>query len=468
MRNKKIITYTDVKNIKIGDSTEELVDARAFDDSIVTQYEKFDMVAYAGFDILVRETVARKLARANKRLVAYGFKLKIVYGFRALEVQTRYFNKRRAELAVTNDNLSLEALAALTHNFVAVPGVAGHVTGGAVDVTLVDNDGADCDMGTKIADYSDEDRIKTFTSGLNADQRHLRAILLNVMTAEGFAPFFGEWWHFCYGDKEWAAYYGKPRALYSPINMLKTAKILRIAGGNETVLQMVRGSGGDEADRRAGEALLKVYPVAEQAGLVYARSRKLEMAGGEFCGNASAAAAVLLANEESATVQYTVSGFKGDVTAVVELLEPNRYHVRTAFSGMNYSAESLVCKGVSLNVVDMKGIVHIVIEDDFPVETYESKHAELVEALNLRDRDAVGVIWCKRQSPGVQINPVVWVREVDTLFYESACGSGSIAAALCTGERKILQPTGEYINIEIDGDRLITECEVEVGIEKEV
>ncbi len=42
-------------------------------------------------------------------------------------------------------------------------------------------------------------------------------MLRNVMVSVGFAPFDGEWWHFCYGDKEWAVYYNKPAACYAPI-----------------------------------------------------------------------------------------------------------------------------------------------------------------------------------------------------------------------------------------------------------
>jgi D-alanyl-D-alanine dipeptidase len=37
------------------------------------------------------------------------------------------------------------------------------------------------------------------------------------MVAAGFAPFYGEWWHFSYGDREWAAVYGEPAALYGPL-----------------------------------------------------------------------------------------------------------------------------------------------------------------------------------------------------------------------------------------------------------
>ena len=143
-----ILTYDDIKKIKGGNSNEKLVNVNTYDDSIEAQYEKFDMVAYAGFEILVRETVARKLAVVNKRLHAkYNLTLKVVYGYRSLEVQTNYFNRKQMELNSVNPKLPPGELVALTHNFVAVPEVAGHVTGGAIDLTLVKSNGKACDMG---------------------------------------------------------------------------------------------------------------------------------------------------------------------------------------------------------------------------------------------------------------------------------------------------------------------------------
>lgn len=463
MKNNTILTYDDVKKIKGGRSSEKLVGAQSFDKTITVQYEKFDMVAYTGFEILVRETVARKLAMVNKQLkIKYDLRLKIVYGYRSIEVQTSYFMKKQTELQLANPELSPEKLAVLTHNFVAVPEVAGHVTGGAVDVTLVDANGITCDMGTKIADFTDEIRIKTFATGITANQRRLRQILLNEMMAVGFAPFLGEWWHFSYGDKEWAAYYGKSKGPYDPITMNKTAMVYTIAGGNETVLQTVESRINDLGEQ-AGKALLYTYPNAEQAGLVDVDAKRLEMAGGEFCGNASAAAAVLLANKSGkSTVRYSVSGFGGDVVAEVAVLDRSIYRVRTSFNDMKYKVKKFDHKGRQLGLVDMEGIVHTLIEGAFPSSSYEFIHRKLVDELNLRNREAVGVIWYEQRARKIQINPVVWVRKVDTLYYESACGSGAIAIALCTGGRKIFQPTGEYIAIDVDKDKITTECVVAI------
>jgi D-alanyl-D-alanine dipeptidase/diaminopimelate epimerase len=459
MENTKILTYGDVKVVKAGGSDEKLVRVQKYDNSIIAQYEKFDMVAYTSLDILIRETVAQKLAMANKKLQTnYDLSLKVVYGYRALEVQTAYFNTRQTELAVANPGLSAEALAALTHNFVAVPGAAGHVTGGAVDITLVDSHGVSCDMGTKIADYTDEDRIKTFSAAISVEQRQHRRILLDEMMAVGFAPFLGEWWHFSYGDKEWAAFYKKQRALYGPVPIQKTAKVFEIAGGNKTVIQTIKDISGTPLEQ-AGKALMDVFPEVEQSGFLDVSTKKFEMAGGEFCGNASAAAAVILSNEHGMpTVSYTASGFEGHVRAHVERLAPDAYQVRTSFYGMSCEPESISNSGHDLKIVDMGGIVHILIEEAFPADNYESIQRSLINDLELHDREAVGVIWYKQIGDSVYIDPVVWVNKVDTLYYETACGSGSIAASLCTGVTDIFQPTKNRIRIYASSDAVTTEC----------
>jgi hypothetical protein len=39
-------------------------------------------------------------------------------------------------------------------------------------------------------------------------------LLREIMSKHGFLPFNGEWWHFSYGDKEWAFANKKSAALY--------------------------------------------------------------------------------------------------------------------------------------------------------------------------------------------------------------------------------------------------------------
>jgi D-alanyl-D-alanine dipeptidase len=214
----KICNYRELIAISNGENKEPLVDVRRYDPTIIARYEKKDMLPYTGERIFVRDKVARKLAKVNKKLAKYGnFRLKVVYGYRHPDIQKKYFEKMRAKLQRLHPSLTDEELDSLTHNFVAVPLVAGHPTGGAIDVTIVNSKGNEIDMGTQIADFRNPEKIKTFARGLSKEQKKNRRLLHDLLIAEGFAPFYGEWWHFSYGDREWACFYGKKKSLYSPV-----------------------------------------------------------------------------------------------------------------------------------------------------------------------------------------------------------------------------------------------------------
>ncbi|HCM84235.1 MAG TPA: hypothetical protein DIS76_06675, partial [Rhodospirillaceae bacterium] len=128
-----------------------------------------------------------------------------------------YFNRRRAEIARDNA-LDDNALTEHTHMFCAYPPVAGHPTGGAVDVKLLDKAGQPLDFGTEISDFTKADLIPTFCEGLTRTQRENRGLLLDIMCQAGFAPFLGEWWHFSYGDREWSWWNRQKTALYQPLD----------------------------------------------------------------------------------------------------------------------------------------------------------------------------------------------------------------------------------------------------------
>ncbi len=216
-QKRKIITYQEVKKILPGENKEPLINVCYYDSDIIAKHKKNDMIPYTGKRIFVRDTVAKKLATINKRLKKhYKLRIKVVYGYRHPNIQKKYFREKRDELQNLNPSLSNEELDTLTHNFVAVPLVAGHPTGGAIDVTLTNKKGKNLDMGTKLFELKNK-KIKTFAKGLSKKQQENRILLHDVLTKENFAPFYGEWWHFSYGDREWACFYERKKSLYSQI-----------------------------------------------------------------------------------------------------------------------------------------------------------------------------------------------------------------------------------------------------------
>lgn len=212
LKSKKILTYNEVRVTKAGNSDEPLVNVKKYNPDITISVDDKEII-YASDQIYVRDEVAKKLARINDKLVD-GMRLKIACGFRHPETQKQLFEKEKAEIIRNNPGISDERANELTHVLIAVPDVAGHIVGGAVDITIVDKNGNELDMGTAIADFEKAYKIATYASGLNEEQRKNRDLLHDLMTSENFAPFYGEWWHFSYGDREWAAFYGKDTAIY--------------------------------------------------------------------------------------------------------------------------------------------------------------------------------------------------------------------------------------------------------------
>jgi len=244
--------------------------------------------------------------------------------------------------------------------------------------------------------------------------------------------------------------------------------IITAAGGNGTAIDVIdRPLLRTEYATRGKELGEQTESLgAEQAGFLIPSERHLEMAGGEFCGNASRSAAVLLSEMGKVkNVSFTVSGFAGLVSADVESLGDNKFDVICRFSGLSTATRNIVLEdGSSATLVDLGGIVHVVVEKPLPSENeYRKQHKKITEFFCLSNRGAVGVIWITRQqNSSVLIHPVVWVRDVDTFFYEQSCGSGSIAVSKVTGLKAIVQPTGQTIFVAIDSNVVTLHSSMEV------
>lgn len=164
--------------------------------------------------VFLRSAVADRLYWAGQELrtLDKSLQLEIVYGYRPLETQKRLFDEAKTALS---DSFPEETdLIEAAHRRIAVPDVAGHPTGGAVDVQVL-SDGKPVDMGTPIWGFSQDSY--TFSPFITKEAWNNRQLLRRAMMSAGFAPFDGEWWHFSYGDKEWARFYDRPGALYDQV-----------------------------------------------------------------------------------------------------------------------------------------------------------------------------------------------------------------------------------------------------------
>ncbi|MDX2082616.1 MAG: M15 family metallopeptidase [Rickettsiales bacterium] len=130
---------------------------------------------YLHQDAFAALKIAAKLAKESD------YKLKLWDGFRPFEVQAFMAEKFPQDVE---------------GGYVSHPktGVATHIRGIAVDLTLVDENNNQLDMGTKfdeMSELSHHDYLKLPESTL-ANRKKLKKIMMNA----GFMAYNEEWWHY--------------------------------------------------------------------------------------------------------------------------------------------------------------------------------------------------------------------------------------------------------------------------------
>ena len=185
---------------------------------------------------------------------------------------------------------------------------------------------------------------------------------------------------------------------------------------------------------------------------------RMEMMGGEFCGNAARAFGMLIARNQGhpSQVRVETSGCEHLVTVDID------WTAGTARAQMPLprAVGRTAVDGHMGTLVDLVGIAHFVVEDVPP----SLEFFERVEPLfwDIPDLEAYGVIFL--DSTEGTMTPLVKVPAADTLVWEGSCGSGSLAAAIAQSQdapngpfvRSYLQPAGtvEATVIRRDGEEV--------------
>lgn len=187
---------------------------------------------------------------------------------------------------------------------------------------------------------------------------------------------------------------------------------------------------------------------AEQVGFLCPPCRggagRMEMAGGEFCGNATRAFGMLTAGKlDSANqVQVEVSGCEPLVTVDMDWNK----HTARAQMPLPRSVRRAEADGHTGTLVDLTGIAHLVVEDVPPALDFFHAAEPLFQ--DIPELDAYGVIFLDRQKG--TMTPLVKVPAAGSLVWEGSCGSGSLAAAVAQSQaapdglfvRDYVQPAG--------------------------
>ena len=218
----------------------------------------------------------------------------------------------------------------------------------------------------------------------------------------------------------------------------------------------------DELKKIINDEIMKENNNVEQVGFVSKDEFKLTMAGGEFCGNATRGSAY-----------YYLNGKKGEINLKVAndiVLKAGVNENGKAWTEMPlYSGKEFYRKASDgIYEIRLNGISFIILDEEKSEKYLKDKlnikenAMKIIKKYNKSEAEAIGVIFEEKISGDgikkakIKINPVVWVKSIDTLFYENACGSGTTAVGILesikAGKSKnldIIQPSNEIITTNV-------------------
>lgn len=181
----------------------------------------------------LRSLIIEKLIEANRILseLKPGYQIAVFDGYRPVVVQQfmvihafQDLIKARELDPLQISNSEKENLMQEVYQFWAIPSYdlaspPPHSTGAAVDLTLIDQNGKELNMGSAIdlispLSHPNYFEVPEFKDNLEAQKYNSDRQLLNqVMSTAGFQRHPNEWWHFSWGDQMWAWLTDSPIAL---------------------------------------------------------------------------------------------------------------------------------------------------------------------------------------------------------------------------------------------------------------
>jgi len=212
--------------------------------------------------------------------------------------------------------------------------------------------------------------------------------------------------------------------------------------------------------------LCEIEPTCEQVGFIYYDEKdadiRLRMAGGEFCGNATMSTAALfcsknnLEKDASRDVILRVSGAKELLKVSVKRIGANEYSGRVSMPAPEKMIiQEFLLNGVKyeLPVVMFEGMYHVIFTGVLEKEAAEKAVKFWCNDMNA---PAMGIMMLDEETD--TLTPLVYVKDLDSLYWEHSCGSGTAAAGFyyynkfkATVTKHFKEPSGT-LTIEADAD----------------
>ncbi len=164
---------------------------------------------------------------------------------------------------------------------------------------------------------------------------------------------------------------------------------------------------------------------------------RMEMCGLEFCGNATRTFGLMLAKEMGikgeGKVYVDVSGVDEILTVEVNT-ETNYTRVTMpAYIDMKrFDLSGIFDFNMNVKAVDFGGILHLIVPD-LPAneDNFRRIRRFIYKQLN---PPALGAMFCDVKTGA--LDPVVYVKDVDSTYFEGSCASGTAACAIALGSEK--------------------------------
>ncbi len=221
-KNIKLISDKKLIKIPIKDNGEKIVFIKDLIPEIIIKVPKYiecEGNKFVKQTLMVRIGVAKRLKIAQK-LLPQGYKILLRCGYRSIKIQKEIYQKTYNKIKCGHPDWSLDKLREETSKFVApLDIVPPHSTGGAVDISIIGNNGKQLDMGTKIGADMHLEKTMTNSNSVSNIVKMNRKILIKVMEKAGFVNYPTEWWHWSFGDRYWAAVLNKKYSIYKSIEL---------------------------------------------------------------------------------------------------------------------------------------------------------------------------------------------------------------------------------------------------------
>lgn len=193
---------------------------------------------------------------------------------------------------------------------------------------------------------------------------------------------------------------------------------------------------------------------AEQVGFIERAtsgdSIRLQMMGGEFCGNATRSLAALMVHndypqiekrQDKYFVELEVSGIGKSILCQVEQIGVNKYLSKIEMAPpLSIEDGQIHFQGKSLDFtrVDFEGIIHFIV-DRRTIKDKDGFYEAIKDSLSDSDYEAFGIMYYDFQENFME--PLVYVRSTDSLFWERSCASGTCAlgAAMAYLEKRSIE-----------------------------